>query len=191
MTMPRARAPRIPDGDLLAAIDSIRRIVYALRASARRAESLPGGVTGAQLFVLQTLAHGPVESLNELAARTFTHQSTVSVVVRRLVEGGLIIRRRSSADARKLELQLSARGRGIVHRSPPMAQHRLIDALHALTRREAGELSRSLARLVELMGAAAGASPMFFEVRTAEGDEKRPRSRRARRRSGTPLRARA
>lgn len=164
--MRRAPAPQPPDDHLVAVIDSIRRILHVLRASARRADALPGGVTGAQLFVLQTLADGPVRSLNELATRTFTHQSTVSVVVRRLVERGLIIRRRSSDDARRLELQLSPRGRKLVRRSPPMAQHRLIRGLHALSRREARELARLLARLVELMGAAHGTPAMFFEPQT-------------------------
>ncbi|MEO7986213.1 MAG: MarR family winged helix-turn-helix transcriptional regulator [Gemmatimonadales bacterium] len=167
--MRRPPAPVAPDDHLLAAIESIRRILHALRASARRAESLPGGVTGAQLFVLQTLADGPVRSLNELASRTFTHQSTVSVVVRRLVERGLVIRHRSAADARRLELQLSPRGRKLVRRSPPMAQHRLIRGLHDLSRRDARELARLLARLVELMGAARGAAAMFFEAQSAGG----------------------
>ena len=166
--MRRVPATVPPDDHMIAAIDSIRRILHALRASARRAEALPGGVTGAQLFVLQTLAGGPVRSLNELATRTFTHQSTVSVVVGRLVARGLVIRRRSADDGRRLELQLSPSGRKLVRRSPPMAQHRLIGALHALPARDARQLARLLGRLVELMGAAHGAPPMFFEVRTTD-----------------------
>ena len=156
MIMRRSPVRVSSDDHLLAAIESIRRILHALRASARRAESLPGGVTGAQLFVLQTLADGPVRSLNELAARTFTHQSTVSVVVRRLVERGLVIRRRSSSTPAASSCS-SLRGRTLVRRSPPMAQHRLIRGLQDLSRRDARELARLLGRLVDLMGAARGA----------------------------------
>ncbi len=61
-------------------LDAIRRIVQALRESSRAAEKRVG-LSGAQLFVLQTLGESPGLSLNELAERTRTHQSSVSVVV--------------------------------------------------------------------------------------------------------------
>src|SRR5262245_64858968 len=70
-------------------LDSLRRIVQTLRESSRRAEQRLG-ISGAQLFVLEQLASGPSHSLNDLAARTFTHQSSVSTVVARLVEEGLV-----------------------------------------------------------------------------------------------------
>ena len=61
-------------------LDSIRGIVQVLRESSRAAEERVG-LSGAQLFVLQKLGEGGGASLNELAARTRTHQSSVSVVV--------------------------------------------------------------------------------------------------------------
>ena len=60
-------------------MESLRRIVQALRESARRAEQ-EIGLSGAQLFVLATLSETPALSLNELAGRTRTHQSSVSTV---------------------------------------------------------------------------------------------------------------
>ena len=64
-------------------IDSIRLLVKALRDSGRDAEQKLG-ITSAQLYVLQALRDHPA-SINELAARTCTHQSSVSMVVARLV----------------------------------------------------------------------------------------------------------
>ena len=58
------------------ALDGIRRILRDLRVSSRAAEQ-ELGLSGAQLFVLQQLAQAPAESLNELANRTRTHQSSV------------------------------------------------------------------------------------------------------------------
>src|SRR3954462_4851945 len=119
------------------ALDSLRRIVQALRESSRRAEH-DLGVSGAQLFVLDTLALAPALSLNELAARTHTHQSSVSTVVARLVKRGLIRRTRADDDVRRLALTLSAEGRRLVARAPELAQSRLvhgIDRLPAGTRR--------------------------------------------------------
>jgi DNA-binding MarR family transcriptional regulator len=72
--MPSSRAPLSPEAS--AVVDDIRRIVAALRASSRGAERAVG-VTGAQLFVLQVLAREQALSVNELAERTRTHQSTV------------------------------------------------------------------------------------------------------------------
>jgi DNA-binding MarR family transcriptional regulator len=85
------------------ALDAIRRIISVLRRSSRLAES-EVGIGGAQLFVLQQLATAPARSINELAERTYTHQSSVSVVVRRLVKQRLVERRPGPDDRRRREL---------------------------------------------------------------------------------------
>src|SRR4051812_6915818 len=90
-------APRNGNRDARSVLDSIRRIVRALRVSSRRAE-LNVGLSGAQLFVLQKLAEGGRLSVNELAAKTLTHQSSVSVVVQRLSARGLVSSSRSAQD---------------------------------------------------------------------------------------------
>src|SRR5262249_57297587 len=72
-------------------MNAIRSIVRAQRINTRAVE-LKMGSSLAQLFVLQQLAERSADSLNELAERTATHQSSVSVVVRRLVERGLVAR---------------------------------------------------------------------------------------------------
>ena len=96
-------------------LDAMRRIVQALRESSRWAERHVG-LSGAQLFVLQTLAETPGLSVNELAERTHTHQSSVSVVVSRLaarlVERGT---RPKSAPGRAPTV---AGGRGRLARAP-------------------------------------------------------------------------
>ena len=59
-------------------LDSIRRIVHGLRVSSKIAEK-ELGISGAQLFILQKLSQSNRLSINELAERTLTHQSSVSV----------------------------------------------------------------------------------------------------------------
>lgn len=73
-------------------LDAIRRILRVLRRSSRLSQR-EYGIGSPQLFVLQRLADSPASSIKELAERTYTHQSSVSVVVRRLVEQGLVVRR--------------------------------------------------------------------------------------------------
>src|SRR5436190_20552831 len=76
-------------------MNAVRSIVRALRINTRAIESQMG-ISLAQLFVLQQLADRPANSLNELAERTATHQSSVSVVVRRLVDSGYVSRTTSA-----------------------------------------------------------------------------------------------
>ena len=146
-----------------AALDAIRRIVRMLRESSGAAERR-AGVSGAQLFVLQQLrSRGAALSLRALAERTATHESSVSVVVQRLVDAGLVARRRSREDARRVELSLLPAGRALLRRAPPLAQEKLIAALERLEARERRSLARSLEALVARLGLAAQPPAMFFE----------------------------
>jgi DNA-binding MarR family transcriptional regulator len=154
------KAVRRPD-DLAGALDGIRRIVQTLRVSARTAERTLG-VSGAQLFVLHSLAEAPAASLNDLAERTFTHQSSVSVVVERLVRRRLVSRERSAEDGRRIVLSLTPAGRRVLEAAPEIAQIRLISALRALSPRERRELARTLGRLGEAMGVTTP-PPLLFE----------------------------
>src|SRR5690349_23944856 len=94
-------------------MNALRSIVRALRINTRAIE-LKMGISLAQLFVLQQLAERPASSLNELAERTATHQSSVSVVVRRLVERGLVSRTSSSSDRRRIEIAVTPAGRALL-----------------------------------------------------------------------------
>src|SRR5262245_58016101 len=87
--------------DIRRVLDAIRRVVRVLRVSAVEAERTLG-LSAAQLFVLHKLGDGQSVSVNELAERTHTHQSSVSVVAQRLVDGGLVRRQESAADGRRV-----------------------------------------------------------------------------------------
>ena len=148
--------------DVRAALDALRRIVQGIRLSAAHAERVTG-LTGAQLFVLQQLAEGPARSLNELALRTRTHQSSVSTVVTRLVGRGLVSRRRAPADGRRLVLDLTPSGRALLTDAPETAQSRLIAALECVPRTARRTLAGHLKQLVAALGVDAGPAPLFFE----------------------------
>ncbi len=155
-------AARRADADVRSILDSVRRIVRELRLASRAAEKAVG-LSAAQLFVLQKLAEAPVLSLNELAQRTRTDQSSVSVVARRLAEAGLLQRQRSGDDGRRVEMSLTAKARRLLDKAPGAAQERLIAALHRLP--DAGR--RPLARLLQAWVKEAGLQDdvvvMFFE----------------------------
>jgi MarR family transcriptional regulator, lower aerobic nicotinate degradation pathway regulator len=172
------------------AVAALRRIVRAVRLSARRAER-ELGLSGAQLFVLQQLETSPVRSLNELAERTRTHQSSVSVVVRRLVARGLVTRTRAAADTRRVEIGLSKDGRALLRRLPPVAQLQLIRAIAGLSPARRRHLSSTLELVVRRMGLAASpASMMYTDPDDApRGDDPQGRGRASRRSRAAALRA--
>ncbi len=159
------RAPSPARSDLVAALDAMRRIIRVLRRTSLPAErSL--GVGAAQLFVLHQLAEAPAGSINELATRTYTDQSSVSVVVRRLVEQGLVARRPAAEDARRRELRLTTPGRRLMERAPTPPQVRLIAGLAVLRPRELATLRRLLDRVVDGMGASGEPPTMLFTERS-------------------------
>jgi len=165
-----------PDRDLAAALAALNALVEAFRVGSRLIERRLG-ISGAQLFVLQKLADGPVSSLKELATLTFTHQSSVSVVVTRLVARGLVARTAFPSDARRVTLALTARGHGLLGKAPETVQARLLASLEKLSRSERKALVDGLERLVRDTGIKAGTPTTFF------GDEAlRPRLARSDRR---------
>lgn len=117
--------------DVARVMDAVRRVVRALRVSTRAVER-EIGISGAQLFVLQQLGESPAESLNELAERTSTHQSSVSVVVSRLEEKGLVVREPAPEDARRVRIALAEEGRALLDRAPPTSQSQLVAGLRRL-----------------------------------------------------------
>ena len=130
-------------------IDSIRVLVKALRDSSRHAEQKLG-ITSAQLYVLQALRDRPA-SINELASRTYTHQSSVSMVVSRLVDRRLVTRTAARGDARKLSISLTPAGRNLIKKAPDAAPTRLISALRAMSKSDLKALSSQLTNLTDIM----------------------------------------
>ena len=149
-------------------LDAIRRLVRLLRISDRAAQGSVG-LSAAQLFVLYELGKTPALSIGELAERTRTDQSSVSTVVTRLVDAGLVERERAPEDARRLVLNLTRAGRAALKKAPPIAQEVLLEAVDRLPAADQKRLADLFTAVVDQMGADRTV-PMFFE------DE--PRSRR-------------
>ena len=143
-------------------MNAVRSVVRALRLNTRSIEGKLG-ISLAQLFVLQQLVDKPAESLNELAERTATHQSSVSVVVRRLVDRGFVTRVASTSDRRRVHIALTAAGESLLRGAPPTVQS---DLMHGMSRMRPDQRA-TLAELLELWVLASGidlaAPPMMFE----------------------------
>ena len=156
------------DEDVRKAMNALRRIVRALRLAASDVER-DLGITVAQLFVLQQLADGKARSINEIAEGAVTDPSTISGLIRRLLDAGLVDRKPSSADARRAEVRLTAKGTALLARSPKAPQSQLVAALSELPKKRLRALTDALGELASRLGAA---EPTFFF------DEEGPRPRR-------------
>ena len=177
--MPRNRH-RAAGDDAARAMNALRRIVRALQSAARSRHGKAGrpGVSGAQHFVLRQLAERPGLSLSELAARTLARPSTLSEVVGRLVDAGLVRRASARADGRRLELTVTPRGAAAARAGGPGVPQRLAAALDRLTPARRSALAAALEAWVAAAGLGRTPATMFLEA--AAGNGPRP----ARRRSG-------
>src|SRR5579859_3939824 len=106
-------------------LNVLRSIVRSFRLNTRMIESKLG-ISAAQLYVLQQLNDRPALSLSDIADRTGTHQSSASVVVRRLTERGFVQRSTAKADRRRVELELTDAGRELLKQAPKTIQGDLI-----------------------------------------------------------------
>lgn len=148
--------------EIARALNAIRRLVRVLRTSASTTERQTG-LSAAQVFVLQLLEQAPAESMNDLAARTMTDQSSVSVVVTRLQAKGLVAREPSRTDARRTRVVITDAGRAVLGNQLPTLQTRLIRALQTLQPSALVELHHHLTQIIALIGAADEPATMFFE----------------------------
>jgi DNA-binding MarR family transcriptional regulator len=159
---PASAKSAAPQAEVRQVLNALRQIVRSLRVSSRAAEQRVG-LSGAQLFVLQCLARQSPCSVNELAARTATDQSSVSVVVSRLVALGHVRRTASKLDRRSVDLSLSRSGRALLESAPEAAQDRLISALSELPKAELKTLSRLLGKVVQGADVSQPVPSLFFE----------------------------
>jgi DNA-binding MarR family transcriptional regulator len=154
--------------DVARSMNAMRSIVRALRINTRAIE-LRMGISLAQLFVLQQLSSRPAESLNELAERTATHQSSVSVVVRRLVERGLVTREAAAADRRRVQIALTNQGRAMLRDAPQTVQVQLMSGLSRMNEQQRHGLADLLETWLHASGIDLAVPPMMF---AEEADER-------------------
>ncbi len=165
---PRRTAVAVrPSASAAAVMNALRRTVLALRMWSQEAEGHLG-ISGAQLFVLQQLAAAPAETLTELARRTLTSKASVSVVVSRLVDRGLVSRRISATDRRSVVLALTPAGERTQRRGPASPQQRLLGALGRLPPRELTAFARLFERFVDELGISALEPAMLFDGEVTE-----------------------
>jgi DNA-binding MarR family transcriptional regulator len=90
------------------------------------------GMSGSQMWVLQEVQRTPEIGIGELATRLGVHQSTCSLLVDKLVASGCLIKKRQTADQRRVGLWLDASGLAALTALPGPAEGILPEALSKL-----------------------------------------------------------
>ncbi|MFB7252267.1 MarR family winged helix-turn-helix transcriptional regulator [Microbacterium sp. NPDC056234] len=109
------------DADDLLALDN--QLCFALVTAARNIVAIyrpilePLGLTHPQYLVMLALWERAPRTLNDLAADLALDPATASPLVKRLEADGLVARRRSAEDERRLDIDLTEAGRGLRERA--------------------------------------------------------------------------
>ena len=132
--------------------DSVGFMITRLRASLFAAvdrEVAPWGVSSAQAAILIYIAHGRGNRAADIARDYSYDTGSMTRMIDRLVEKGLLRRVRDSADRRSVRLELTAKGRELTGRLPAVAARALNGLLKGVTRAELDRLKGLLARMLE------------------------------------------
>lgn len=141
---------------------SLRKITQAIDLHSKGL-SRKYGLTGPQLLILRQLSTHENISVTELGRSISLSQGTVTEILSRLENKGLVVRRRSEADKRRATLGITPQARKILETAPPLLQEKFVDRLSALAAWEKMMILSALNRIVDMMSAEEiDASPILF-----------------------------
>ena len=140
----RAKKPAAGHLDLI-----VETVIYLESESRRlaREASQRVGVTATQLNVLKLLEEIGELSLSELSRLLAAQNSSVSCIVDRMVQAGLVAREQSPDDRRVWRIRMTPKGEEIARRTEVLPWDLLRDALGSLDRQEKAQLTSILEKV--------------------------------------------
>jgi DNA-binding MarR family transcriptional regulator len=133
-------------------LTSLRRIVRAVSLYSRQL-LIRYDLTAPQLTCLRHLVRHGSRGAGELAAGISLSQPTVTGILDRLERKGLVERRRSAADRRRVAVALTPAGRELATSVPMPLQERFARGLARLPESRRQHIDSALKEVVELMEA--------------------------------------
>ena len=133
---------------------SIRKIIQSIALNSKSLVKRVG-LTGPQLLVLQEVTYAGEVSVGDVARAISLSQGTVTGILQRMEKRGLVTRRRSEVDRRRVLVQLTVEGRDLLKTSPPLMQEAFVDRFNSLPEWEQTMILCALQRLVSIMDAKA------------------------------------
>lgn len=140
---------------------SLRRIMRATEIHAK-ALARETGLTTSQFLVLLNISESGELTIGGIAKRVNLSQATVTSIVDRLAEAGLVVRQRGDSDKRKVFVQLTEAGRELVERTPSALQERFAERFQQLEEWQQSMILTAVEQIARLMDAdAIDAAPVL------------------------------
>ncbi|XYI03391.1 MarR family winged helix-turn-helix transcriptional regulator [Sorangium sp. So ce1128] len=137
-------------GEVLDFMKLLWAVDHGLQSTSKRMEAKMG-VTGPQRLVIRIVGRYPGISAGQLAEIMQLHPSTLTGVLKRLQERGIIERRVDPNDARRALLGLTARGRELDSLRTGTVEAAVRQALKAMPRRKLEAAQDVLAAVAEAL----------------------------------------
>jgi DNA-binding MarR family transcriptional regulator len=138
------------------ALTALRRIVRAIDTHSRRLV-LRHGITGPQALLLKKLLEKRAEAVTvgELARRVNLGQATVTDILDRLEQRGLVTRTRSDADRRRVLVRPTAAADKVLRAAAPLLEDSFAAEFDRLAPQHRAQIVDSLNRVAAMLGAPA------------------------------------
>lgn len=152
MSKPRAAAELAAIGDPYHdVLVALRRIIRAVDLQSRQVFKA-SGLTTPQVLILQT-----IRDLGEVTTSRISHeislsQATVTTIMDRLEQHGLVERYRSERDRRIVHTKLTKTGRGALRKVPPLLNAQFLSAFAELDRDRQAAMVQTLQEVAGLLG---------------------------------------
>jgi DNA-binding MarR family transcriptional regulator len=127
---------------------------HGLEASSKQMDA-QFGVTGPQRLVIRIVGRHPGVSAGQIAGILHVHPSTLTGVLGRLVERGILVRKADPGDARRALFSLTTQGRKLDELKTGTIENKVRRALGRVPKRELDAARKVLAALSDALAAPA------------------------------------
>ncbi len=132
---------------------ALRRILRATELFGRQLAQA-SGLTTVQFRVLQVVSErGGHCTAKEIAQQMRVSQATVTALVDKLVERGMVVREKSQTDRRQTHIVVTAQGRDTLDAAPDPLQQRYVRKFGAMSDWEQAQMVAVLERVADMLEA--------------------------------------
>lgn len=137
--------------------DKTRSIIFSIRKLIQAGElyskelSKIHSISAAQLNCLLALFENGSLPPSQIAKHMLVKSSTVTGVVDRLEQKGLVRRVRNSPDRRIVTIELTEAGIQLAENAPPPIQQKIVDGLKKISETEIDEITFALSKLTDML----------------------------------------
>jgi DNA-binding MarR family transcriptional regulator len=155
-------------------LETLRKINRAIGLRSRQLVKTVG-LTVPQMLVLKEVVENGEAAIGHVAHEVSLSQATITTIVDRLEQQGLVVRRRGDTDRRKVWIAATEEARSIVARNPAILQEEFTEAFSKLEDWQQTQILSSLQHVAAMMNAQQlPATPILHDEPWAEHEPSQP-----------------